>query len=710
MKKITALLLAIIMCVSLLAACDDKKIPSETTGTGENTENVTTAPIDIPDVPVDFAAFEKDPYGAISTAFENSFGLSSEDGTTNDTPETILVDFNLDALDTYKVNLSTVANTTSGAFAGKLGVDIGGMAANLSAWYDGKALALSLPEVLGDGIYGIDIENLEADFPQSPLFEGMTLEEFIDTVVSSFNEGFKESAGMDFEAFLEMFKEQENLENELLATFSQELMAVLKDCQIATEKVSWTEGGASVEASKATCTLTAMDITKILASFEKFAEGFGTDISTEEDMKDLFEEAENTDAKLIAEIWLNNVTGTVMQVKLTATGGTLEKDVVIDLILGEDIRKSTNVLFSVTGPEDTDFSVSIVEITEEGLGGFTATVVLGGETMGKVTFKRNLSNGEYNLEIVSEGKTVFAVFGTYIEDDISFWLSVDSVKYGDVTVDLECSLSVMTVGTVQSVPEYTNILKMSKLQLALLSERIQKSDLVITIASIIESMQSEVPSDEYTEENLREELIAGGYTDEAMIEAYIDYTFGNRDFEREELREMLEYFDYSEEDIEYELEWYFYEDDLRAALQAKGIPDDVIDDYIDFVCGYEEFDEEELRELLHKVGYTDQTMLDLYMDYYFDNRKLTENELRSALTYFDYYEEDIEYYVYYYFYEDNLRAELSAQGIPEDVIQDYIDFDCGYRSFTEEELRELLPKVGYSEEDIEQVLEYYFYE
>lgn len=383
-------------------------------------------------------------------------------------------------------------DSSSKAFANNLSFNEGGQSVNIGIYGKDKEFAIAAPELLGDTVYGINLETLATDLKDSAIWSLMGTD--YDTFMSEYSELIEQITslleGMDEEAVNEMA-------DELVESISE----TLKDVEVTTKEEEVEIYGEKVKATVITYHMEKADIEKLMDVMIDWMEEMMTGIMDE--MGDIIGESvtieggssEDVFEQLRAEIdtgldgveiegdfyaYINSKTQYLMQMGIELTATVEGETGVIDVafVLGKDPTKSDKFAFVMDVESDgekrtMEVSLSIDEKTEGDVK--TTTFTLAADMDGEkqeivLAFAHDQKKNEYKVSLNAEDTEV-SLSGKLEITDSKFHFTIDEVEADDETMSLGLAITV-EVGAegMPAMPAYTNILKLSEDELTSLLE------------------------------------------------------------------------------------------------------------------------------------------------------------------------------------------------------------------------------------------------
>lgn len=383
-------------------------------------------------------------------------------------------------------------DSSSKAFANNLSFNEGDQSVNIGIYGKDKEFAIAAPELLGDTVYGINLETLATDLKDSAIWSLMGTD--YDTFMSEYSELIEQITslleGMDEEAVNEMA-------DELVESISE----TLKDVEVTTKEEEVEIYGEKVKATVITYHMEKADIEKLMDVMIDWMEEMMTGIMDE--MGDIIGESvtieggssEDVFEQLRAEIdtgldgveiegdfyaYINSKTQYLMQMGIELTATVEGETGVIDVafVLGKDPTKSDKFAFVMDVESDgekrtMEVSLSIDEKTEGDVK--TTTFTLAADMDGEkqeivLAFAHDQKKNEYKVSLNAEDTEV-SLSGKLEITDSKFHFTIDEVEADDETMSLGLAITV-EVGAegMPAMPAYTNILKLSEDELTSLLE------------------------------------------------------------------------------------------------------------------------------------------------------------------------------------------------------------------------------------------------
>lgn len=492
-----ALVLAIIMCLGMLAACaksDDNdgdtekstkkadKTAATTTADGTETESADKddddkdeddekAPTTNGDV---LESAKTDPTGTLLSGseeylndiIENSDILSAFPDAANGV-STYNIGITIPEMGDVKMN--AVVDMDNFDFSGNLSVKAQGITAEASVWGNSDNIALKVPFLLGEKAYGIKFSTLAKDLESSTLLEALGID--IDELKAELA-----NSGISIEDLMTIF-DAERI-SAAADNFMNKIVGICNEIDTNVAEETITVNGKDVNAVAIEYIITKEDITAFAEAYvEVLKEVIGESMASAINMNtdDLLSELTESikmDSPASLKIYLNKDTGVLSAIKLTVDD---DKYLTITLDAAADSFDVDIAIELVDGDEVNTITIFIDEVKESGKDGFTMEIATSDEEAEKMalSFVRNISDGKYELKAMTGSETELSANGTLKYDKNSFELTVDSISTDGETIELGLSIGIKAGGTVEKLPEYTNILNMTMEELQAIAGKLQ---------------------------------------------------------------------------------------------------------------------------------------------------------------------------------------------------------------------------------------------
>ncbi len=566
--RFLSLLLAIVMCFSMLAACSDdketgKKNSEKTEETKENGETKK------PFVKVDP---NKDPYGAVAGAFtllgdDYAGGLSEISEIFAKVAEgTGSYDFEMET-DGTEIGFSAVVDSNKGEASAEVKAGYEGFSAKANLWL-GDDIVLQIPALLGDGAYGVKLSTIEEDLEGSPLLEAMGFDS-----VEDMKDDFRDEVGIGIDDFAEIFGSL--LDGEANKKAAEKFTKALAEAARGVEAETEAQKIGDKDGYKITFNFTPESAKPFVEAYFDYyktmyasiLELSGADIDDAlEDALDSLDEAEGESVPFIFYIYKDS--GKLAGIEFANSEShedeyssyTSDESLKLEFTDGE-------IKLTVINNHESEYSKSADETTltyktvnKNGKTGFE----IEGKNKSSYTdeeddeysydYVENISasfirdkDGKFTFSGKTDGEDVFTVKGTLKYDKKSLTLGISSIVADGEDVDFECNLTVKAGGKVEKTPKYTNIFSMSESDFEELAETVQNSVLYKEIEEMMNAQNQF--DDEYFDDEY--------YDDEYFDDEYYDDEYYDDEYYDDEYFDD-EYFDdeYSDDEY-YDDEYYF---------------------------------------------------------------------------------------------------------------------------------------------------------
>lgn len=424
------------------------------------------------------ADVEKDPYGAITDAFEMyADDIDAKYGKVLDVFDSLengvsTHELKLNVPDILDATLN-VASDGNGLYNGKLNVGSEGINAELKVWADESNVALSLPALLGEGKYGVKYDTLWEDVKTAPILGtiGISYDDLEDMLESE--------AGLsvdDIKSTLDV-KKLDEAYNKYIA--DSEGLIKGKTPVVAEETVGETDT-ITVE-----YTFTKDDAKKYLdLTMDMYKSIFGDilaslDVDLDELIPEMDASLDELKSDVKEKIYLIKKNGSILKNVVTvgesvitvnySTDSTAPLNVTIDAKI---IADGETVEFNVTckEPEEAEAAGVYVDVSAKSEGE---------EITAGASFLVNTDNGEYEFEVIADGHTFAKINGTLTYNDQLFKVTVESITVDEETIEFALSYEVKAGVEldVEKVPEYKDVLDITQDDLIGIIENIAESPL-----------------------------------------------------------------------------------------------------------------------------------------------------------------------------------------------------------------------------------------
>ena len=478
-------LLIMLMCVAIVfAGCNSADKP------GENEEKPTTNTTDPTDTtgdngpdsndPDDNTPQFDDPNEEVLYAISNTMNaMASSDAVYNVLAEAVKGGkITIEAADMIKNEL--YLDVFGNQYADILTIKQMDQEIQASAYLKDGKLAVSVPMVFGDEVYGIDFNTLEDDLKNCELWAMM------DTTY----EEFQTQAGINIDGL------EDALEQYLDAVsgMGEDVIDSLKNVKVTREEGTVVINGETVDAVNVKYQMTSKDVLDFMLAMldesEKSMEAMVDAMSsvlTGVDMDEILDEMdmETSRQELTAAFEDVDLQGDLvisidpetqymmcMSLDVAGTADGEQGKIEMDLVLGADPVNSDKYTLTMTveGTEGTLGTMS-AEVTRTTSGSVETTtlkisITEEGESIDVLTgtLTYDSSNGKYDVSLTAEGETI-GMKGVYLVTADKFEFTVDSItepENGEMEIKVRLGIESINKSDIPEMPNMTNILKLTQ--------------------------------------------------------------------------------------------------------------------------------------------------------------------------------------------------------------------------------------------------------
>ncbi len=489
--RVTALLLMVVLCLGMLASCGDA--------------------LSLKDV-------EKDPYAAITAANQKYIdAIDAKYGKVLDAFDKMKDgvasnELKVEVPEVGNIAMNIVSDAATGAYNGKLSVGAEGISAEAKLWGDKNNIALSIPALLGDKNYGIKLDTFGEDIKKAPIIEamGMTYDDLVAALEAEM--------GIKLDDIKESFK-VEDIEN-VYKKYVTDVEAIIKGKTptVAEETVG------EVEVITIEYAITKADFEKVVGfTVDMYKSLIGDMAATLEldfdeimsEFKDSIAE-ENIDFKY--KYYLVKKDGSILKSDFIAP------DVIATMNFSTDSANPFNLTIDMKMKEDGEeigtANITVKESDDEGMAGVYVDMKIESESekmTGGFSFILNTSSHEYEFEVIADGTALVAANGELTYSENEFGISVDSATVGGETVELGISYTAKAGGTVEAIPEYSNLVTMGMDAYEALITEFTESELGSVIMALAGS-SDDYYDDEYYDDEYYDDYYDDEYYDDEDID------------------------------------------------------------------------------------------------------------------------------------------------------------------------------------------------
>ena len=445
--KLFAMGIALVLCLFAVTSC----------GKGIKLDDVTADPLGAVET-----AYEEyinaidDKYGKFFDAFDEAKSGVSSHKLTLSMPEVMDVEINadVDPEDRYAVGLK---------------LSVAEIDANLKLWSDGEKLAFNLPELLGEGNYGVNLSTFKDDVKESPMFnEEFTFEDFKDMLVDSFGITDEMLEGITGKA----------VDGEKPDKYFDDVKKVIED--ITPTVVEESVGDVS-------CISVEYKIPKddICDIVEGFIEAIRNELETAVPGVDVTDTSEYDEIEdVTVKFYISKNSGAIY--KTVFTSG--ENKITVDY--SADLANPLNITFScnadgekITASLKEKATLDNVDISFE-----IKTTSGEVERTDGASFAFDVKNKKVDFEVIADGRAVFTASGSLEANGGKFEISLDKILVNgdDIGVKFSYSIKSGIELDVEEVPEYKDITDMTQDDFSAVIEEFMNSTLGAMLLAGIE--------------------------------------------------------------------------------------------------------------------------------------------------------------------------------------------------------------------------------
>lgn len=372
--------------------------------------------------------------------------------------------------------LDMVANGKNGAFSGNLDIDIRqGLSTEVSAWKDKNNIAVNMPMLFGDDIYGVNLKTLAKDFDSSALMSS----DAMDSGAEQFFRFIKGVLVEDKDAakkYEEFINESKKILGDMEPAVAEEKISV-GDTQVTAVSVEYHFDREDIAALRdagidyfddifgdflynvygISLDQVAEEMDQALDRYENIATSDGSENAAASGVSGVFA---TIMSDLTVKTYMNKKTGSIVRIEASA-GDIIDFEADFGADPSKLIDMSAN--FEVTlGDNYLELDASFKEIDEKDKDGFEAELSVygngGADNTIEAKFERNKKDGEFDFEISTDGTTVAEADGTLTVNKKSVVFELDSLEIDGHEADIDLKMSITSGGTIEKVPKYEEIL------------------------------------------------------------------------------------------------------------------------------------------------------------------------------------------------------------------------------------------------------------
>ena len=399
--KLLAVGIALVLCLFAVTSC----------GKGISVDDVTADPLAAVETAYEKYADAIDgKYGKFFDAFDEADTEASRQKLT----------FSMKDLGDAEIGMDVDAEEN---YAADIKISVSEIDANLKVWSDGEKLAISLPELLGNDKYGVNLSTLKDDVKESPMFnDEFTFEDFQDAIKDLVEDSF------DMSVDELMGNLQNNVDGEKLEKYADDVKKTIEDITpvVAEESVG--------------------DVDCISVEY-KIAKDTIEDIWSDliDTLKATLPDAEITDSTdydtlkdITVKFYIVKKSGAIYKTVLTVG----ESKVKIDY--SADLNNPLNITFSVIADGEEVIAELKEEATLENVDISLDVKIKGddAEYTGGASFGFDVKNKTFELNIVADGSEIFALSGDLEANDEKFEISLDKILVNGDDIGVKFSYSI----------------------------------------------------------------------------------------------------------------------------------------------------------------------------------------------------------------------------------------------------------------------------
>lgn len=372
-------------------------------------------------------------------------------------------------------------DVSAGQFAGTVSVGAEGQALTFELYSNGKEICLKAPEILGEEVYGLRVDNLKEDLKNASLWAnlGVDYAQIQEEVEQYLDQIEKMMGSMDT---------SDDSDSIVLRAqkLAEDIKAITDGCKPQAAESTIGTGENAPASVLITYVLTQKQfeqITDLYVSYLdeitqellKGMEDIGqTDISLDELKQGLKELA----GEYTVSFNVGNDTGMVSEIRVSldtlSEGSPIQLSAVIDL--GADPASSKEWNIGVTlreGSEEPEEKLHAVISINDTDTLFDRSVTIRAEGVDSdIVIRVAVGDGKFDLSASAEGETA-KLTGTYELSDTRLSVTLDKLTAEGKTMDLHTTVTVDGNATVPSMPAYKDLLNLSQDDFIALMQSIQ---------------------------------------------------------------------------------------------------------------------------------------------------------------------------------------------------------------------------------------------
>ena len=440
--KLLAVGIALVLCLFAVTSC----------GKGISVDDVKADPLDAV-----ASAYEEymDAIDSKYGKFFDAFGESESDASRQK------LTFSMKDVGEAELSMAVDAEEN---YAADIKISVSEIDANLKVWSDGEKLAISLPELLGNDKYGVNLSTFKDDVKESPMFnDEFTFEDFRDAIKDLVEDSF------DMSVDELMGNLQNNVDG---AEFAKYFDDVKKSLEGITPEII-EESVGDVNCISVEYKLTKDEVKDFIGDFMDTLKSELEDIMPDVDFTDTTDYDDIDDVSI--KFYIAKKSGAIY--KSVMTSG--EDKITVDY--SADLANPLNITLSGNADDEKVIATLKEEATTQSVDINLDVKSTDGEderTDG-ASLNFDVKSKELAVEVISDGSAVFEVNGTLEANDEKFDISVDKITVNGEDVDVKLSYSIETGVeiNVEDMPEYKDITDMDEEDFSSLIEDFVNSEI-----------------------------------------------------------------------------------------------------------------------------------------------------------------------------------------------------------------------------------------
>ena len=378
----------------------------------------------------------------------------------------------------------------------QLTLNIEGNELNAALYANEHDLVVALPELLDDN-YGVSFDTLAQDLPTSAIWTmmGITYEDFMAQLAAGLDEMLQSMEGVigSMEDLESMFSEMDQYLESLTVALTEALANVEQSTTTGQANIYGQYVDAEIISYSVDSAAMNQIVNILLDWCNENADGLASlledDVLTGQAIKDAITEAKSevadffdaADLEASLKINFNAETGYLMSID-GSFDGTVDGEYggfFLNLTLGEDLTQSNLYSFKLYDHNNDGVSVTfgyetVAATTTCTLTASTLTAGIADDVM-VLSVSYNTDNYKYQINLDVDGSS-YRVNGICKVTEDTFEFSIDTLNNDGEIIELNFRLVAETIsaGEIPNAPSYTNLLKMSEVELTSLLMKLQR--------------------------------------------------------------------------------------------------------------------------------------------------------------------------------------------------------------------------------------------